>query len=110
MIWITVTIPFMLQALAILIDEWVFHRRRGLPKWERIGHPLDTLSLLLCLVYVLWVPFSTGALKVFCILSLISCLMVTKDEFVHKEHCPELKTGCTPCSFSSIRSPWPAPD
>ena len=24
-----------------------FHRRRGLPRWERIGHPLDTLTIVL---------------------------------------------------------------
>ncbi len=81
-------IPFIIQALAISVDEYVFHIKRGLPRWERIGHPLDTLSVLICLVLVLVIPFSASALKWFIGLSIFSCLMVTKDEFVHKHHCP----------------------
>lgn len=86
--WILSLLPFALQATAIAIDEGVFHVRRGLPLWERIGHPIDTLSVLLCMGYVLFVPFSTKALTLYCILAAASCLLVTKDEFVHKEHCP----------------------
>jgi 2-polyprenyl-6-hydroxyphenyl methylase / 3-demethylubiquinone-9 3-methyltransferase len=40
--WLVV--PLGLQALAMAVDEAYFHRRRGLPRWERIGHPLDTLT------------------------------------------------------------------
>ena len=86
--WILSLIPFCLQALAIAIDEGYFHVRRGLPKWERIGHPIDTLSVLSCMGFVLFVPFSTTALIVYCILAAFSSFLVTKDEFVHKEHCP----------------------
>lgn len=81
-------VPFLVQALVIGIDEWAFHLKRGLPKWERIGHPIDTLTLLLCLGFVILVPYSKPMLWIFIGLSLFSCLMVTKDEFVHKEHCP----------------------
>ena len=83
-----ICIPFILQALLIAVDEYYFHLKRGLPRWERIGHPIDTLSVLLCLFFVLFVPFSIFALKWYVGLSLFSCLMVTKDEFVHKHHCP----------------------
>jgi hypothetical protein len=86
--WLLALIPFCLQALAIGIDEAYFHYRRGLPKWERIGHPLDTLSLLLCLVMTLWAPFDGENLNIYIGLCVFSCLMVTKDEFIHKEHCP----------------------
>ena len=86
--WIFAFIPFFLQALAIGFDEMHFHYKRGLPKWERIGHPLDTLSLLICLIFVLVIPFSATALKYYIGLAVLSCLMVTKDEFVHKHHCP----------------------
>lgn len=86
--WLLALIPFILQALAIGVDEIYFHLRRGLPRWERIGHPLDTFSLLLCFAMVLWVPFDVLALKVYIGLAIFSCLMVTKDEFIHKEHCP----------------------
>ena len=39
-------LPFAVQGLAILVDEFWFHHRRGLPRWERLGHPIDTLPLI----------------------------------------------------------------
>lgn len=84
-------IPFIIQALAIGFDEIHFHIKRGLPRWERIGHPLDTLSVLLCLLFVLFIPFSPFMAKIFVGLAIFSCLMVTKDEFIHKHHCPPLE-------------------
>lgn len=86
--WMLATIPFFLQAIAILFDEGYFHWKRGLPKWERIGHPLDTLSLVVCLAMTVFVTFTPTALKLYAGLAVFSCLMVTKDEFVHKHHCP----------------------
>lgn len=86
--WTLSILPFLLQAAAILFDEGWFHLRRGLPRWERIGHPIDTLTVLLCFAFVLWVPYSKQALFPYCLLAIFSCIMVTKDEFVHKEHCP----------------------
>ncbi|GAB4185175.1 MAG: hypothetical protein Tsb0015_01920 [Simkaniaceae bacterium] len=88
MTWLFIFIPFLLQGIIMAFDEGYFHLRRGLPVWERIGHPLDTLSVLICLAYALFVPYSPDHLKTFIILSLISCIMVTKDEFVHKHVCP----------------------
>lgn len=84
--WILV--PFIIQAIALVFDEGYFHLKRGLPKWERIGHPLDTLSYLLCMTIVLFVPFSTWNLGLYIFFGVASCLLVTKDEFVHKDHCP----------------------
>ena len=72
-------IPFILQALAIAWDEGYFHLRRGLPQWERIGHPLDTFSVILCIGFVLWVPFSFENVKIYAFLAALSCLLVTKD-------------------------------
>jgi len=86
--WITALIPFALQMLVIALDEGVFHIRRGLPKWERIGHPLDTLTVLACMLYVLWVPFRTETVLGYIALAVFSTLFVTKDEFVHSTHCP----------------------
>ncbi len=88
MTWVVVVIPFILQGIIMLIDEGYFHLRRGLPLWERIGHPLDTFSVLICLSYALFVPYTPDHLKTFVVLSVISCIMVTKDEFVHKHVCP----------------------
>lgn len=86
--WILTLLPFALQAFAMVFDEGYFHLRRGLPRWERIGHPLDTLSVLLCMGWVLFIPFSKPTLAIYCSLAAFSSLLVTKDEFVHKEHCP----------------------
>jgi hypothetical protein len=86
--WLACLLPFLLQAAAIGVDEIVFHRKRGLPRWERIGHPLDTLTVVFCMGYVLFVPYSKSAILPYAVLAIFSCLMVTKDEFVHKEHCP----------------------
>jgi len=77
-------VPLVLQALAMMIDEGLFHRRRGLPRWERIGHPLDTLTLIACIAWLLAFPAErTG----YIVLSAISCLVITKDEWIHKDAC-----------------------
>lgn len=86
--WELALIPFLLQAIAIGLDEVIFHRKRGLPLWERIGHPFDTLTVLFCMGYVLFVSYSPKALPLYAILAGFSCLIVTKDEFVHKKYCP----------------------
>lgn len=80
--------PFLIQLVAITSDEWMFHRQRGLPRWERIGHPLDTLSILLCFGYLLLFPPTPTFLKWYMGLATVSALLVTKDEWVHKELCP----------------------
>ena len=84
-------IPFIIQAVAMGFDEGYFHIKRGLPKWERIGHPLDTLSVLICLLFVICIPYSEIALKWYIGLSIFSCCMVTKDEWVHQHHCVALE-------------------
>ena len=86
--WILALIPFTLQALCIVVDEFFFHIKRGLPKWERIGHPVDTLSVLICFGTVLFVPFSPFNLKIYIAFACFSAILVTKDEFIHKEVCP----------------------
>ncbi|NGX37082.1 MAG: hypothetical protein K1000chlam2_00232 [Chlamydiae bacterium] len=83
-----ILIPFIVQALVIGFDEYYFHIKRGLPLWERIGHPIDTLSIMAALLFVLLVPYSDANLKWYIGLAVFSCLMVTKDEWVHKHHCP----------------------
>jgi 2-polyprenyl-6-hydroxyphenyl methylase / 3-demethylubiquinone-9 3-methyltransferase len=81
-------VPIALQALAMLVDELWFHRRRGLPRWERIGHPLDTLSLAACLAWLLATPpGETWALGGYAGLAIFSTLFVTKDEWVHARYC-----------------------
>ncbi|MCX6988020.1 MAG: hypothetical protein NTZ52_00695 [Chlamydiae bacterium] len=80
-------IPFAIQGLMIIFDEWVYHLKRELPRWERIGHPIDTASFIVCLCFVQLVKFSPSALLWYILLAVISCLLITKDEFIHKHHC-----------------------
>ncbi len=80
-------LPLVLQALAMLFDELYFHRARGLSRWERVGHPVDTLSVLACYGFALAVPPSPGALAPYIGLAAFSCLLVTKDELVHAQQC-----------------------
>lgn len=82
-------IPFCVQFLAIFFDEFYFHRKRGLPAWEKIGHPLDTLSVFFALLYLCIFPCNSFHIKIYATLSIISMLMITKDEFIHKDICPK---------------------
>ena len=80
-------LPFVFQGLAMFVDEIYFHRKRGLPLWERIGHPLDTLSVLACYVFIFFNAPTEKNLNIYIGLCVFSCLLVTKDEFVHSEIC-----------------------
>src|SRR5688572_26770565 len=72
----------------MVVDELWFHRKRGLPRFERIGHPLDTLTFVGCLVWLLAArPGDQTALGVYAALALASALFVTKDEPVHAMLC-----------------------
>jgi 2-polyprenyl-6-hydroxyphenyl methylase/3-demethylubiquinone-9 3-methyltransferase len=72
-----------LQAVAMIVDEAWFHRRRRLPRWERIGHPLDTLTMIACLGWLV----VRGPDGVYVGLAVVSTLFVTKDEWVHAARC-----------------------
>jgi len=84
-------VPFGIQALATVADEFCFHRKRGLPRWERIGHPLDTLTVLGCYAVALAFPLTAASLRTYVVLALFSCLFVTKDEIVHAKCCEPLE-------------------
>jgi 2-polyprenyl-6-hydroxyphenyl methylase / 3-demethylubiquinone-9 3-methyltransferase len=77
-------IPIVLQAVTMVIDEGWFHRERGLSRAERIGHPLCTLTIALCLLWLVTTdPGSSTALPVYISLAAFSTLFVTKDEAMH---------------------------
>ncbi len=80
-------IPIILQALAMMFDELYFHRKRGLPLWEQIGHPIDTLSVVVCYAILAFQVPSELNMKIYIGLCIFSCLLITKDEFVHTEKC-----------------------
>lgn len=80
-------LPFLVQGVCMFVDEFYFHRRRGLGLWERVGHPLDTVTVIACLSLTIFFPATVGLLKLYAGLAAFSCLFVTKDEFVHAKEC-----------------------
>jgi hypothetical protein len=84
---LVLVVPFALQVLAMSVDELWFHRRRGLPRWERIGHPIDTLSVIACITWSLAAPFQRRTVIVYVGLAIFSCVLITKDERVHAARC-----------------------
>jgi hypothetical protein len=86
-------LPAALQMLVMFFDEFVFHRARGLPRWERVGHPLDTLTAVACYGWLVRTPpDSPHALPVYVALCAFSCLFITKDEFIHARLCTPMET------------------
>jgi hypothetical protein len=78
---------FGVQAALMVVDEFHFHRERRLPRWERIGHPLDTMSVFACYAVVLAFSPSDRAVGSYVALAAFSCVFVTKDEIVHARLC-----------------------
>ncbi len=108
-------LPFGLQMACVTWDEIHYHRHRELPRWERIGHPLDALTLLICLLWLVLVPPGASALAIYMGLSVFSCVFVTKDEGVHLRHCRPTEQrlhavlfALHPLSLLSAAILWPA--
>ena len=72
------------------IDERI-HHQRGMGKWERFGHPLDTMTVLVPFIFVNTTSYSRDNLFIYLSLCTFSCLFVTKDEFVHKDLCSKFE-------------------
>ncbi len=77
----------LVQAALMFFDEWWFHRARGLPRWERVGHPLDTLTVAACYAWLSLAPRIPSSTYAYAGLAAFSCLFVTKDEVVHQRLC-----------------------
>lgn len=80
-------LPLIIQASLMIFDEFYFHRRRGLPQWEIIGHPLDTLTVIAPLAFARSVIFSDQNALIYIALSTFSCIFIVKDELIHKNIC-----------------------
>ena len=80
-------VPFVLHGICMGVDEFYFHWRRGLLRWERLGHPLDTLTVLVCQGWLWTHQPSAWTVGVYVVLCVFSSLFVTKDEFIHQKHC-----------------------
>ena len=77
----------LLHGTFMMVDEFYFHHKRGLPKWERIGHPIDTLFALVCFAIVIFLPQTKINLILFFIAFVLSCFIVIKDEAQHLKFC-----------------------
>lgn len=111
--WLIV-VPLALQALLMLVDEFYFHYRRGLPKWERIGHPLDTLTVLAPVAFLIFARPTLRNTLVYAAMAIFSSVFVTKDEFVHAEVCEPAEHWLHamlfivhPVSFLVLAALWP---
>ena len=96
--WRLAVIPFLSHALLMLVDE-VLHLRRGLGTWERWGHPLDTLSVLICYVLAVRLPLTAAGAYAYAGAAVFSCLLVTKDEWVHARDCSGAECWLHACLF-----------
>lgn len=81
------SLPFALQGLAMGVDEFRFHRKRTVTHWEWTGHVLDTLVFLACLACPFFLLPLPSNLRFYGVLAVISCLLITKDEFIHQRLC-----------------------
>ena len=75
-----------LQGLAMMVDEFYFHQKRGLGRWESIGHPIDSLCFLIPIALTFW-PYNTEMAIAYIASAVLSCLIITKDEWVHSKEC-----------------------
>lgn len=87
MLFYLLLIPFTLQGLAMFFDEFYYHRKRGLPLWEILGHPADTVCFLACFLFLKNSQASVENAYIYMLLTAISCLIVTKDELIHCKLC-----------------------
>lgn len=69
------------------VDEFWFHHRRTVPQWEWLGHTLDTSVFLACLACPLLLPPAPSNLLLYGLLAVVSCILITKDEFIHQRLC-----------------------
>jgi hypothetical protein len=79
-------LPFIIQGIMMAYDESL-HKKRGLGAWERLGHPLDTLTVFAPLSLAAISDYTDQGLTVFIILSVFSSVFITKDEFIHTHEC-----------------------
>jgi hypothetical protein len=109
--------PLGVQAAAMLCDELYFHRKRGLGLWERVGHPLDTLTMLACIGWALLTTPTPRTMACYAIFAVLSCAVITKDEFVHTRRCSggehwlhAVLFVVHPLSLASVGAVWLARD
>ncbi len=82
------------QGFLMLVDELIFHRRRGLGTFERWGHVADTSTFLLALLVPAFFPLTEPYRWLYIGLALGSSLIITKDEAIHNRACGPAEQWC----------------
>lgn len=73
-----------LHGILFRIDEFKFHRKRGVQKVELINALFDGFLFLSSLAIALFADFSYWWEKLYIALSIVSCLSIAKNEFFYK--------------------------
>lgn len=101
------------QGGLMLLDERVYHRERGLSRWESWGHVADSAFFAAALAPAALCAPSGAAAAAFVAGAAVSTLMVTKDEGIHARECgaPEHWTHAVlfalhPCLFIAVGALW----
>jgi len=71
------------QGALMAVDEFYFHWRRGLGRWESIGHPIDSLFYLAALAIPALLPWAASWARIYVFAAVVSTLVITKDEWIH---------------------------
>ncbi|RYZ49427.1 MAG: hypothetical protein EOP07_24485 [Proteobacteria bacterium] len=83
-----------MQAVLMFVDEGVFHRRRGLERFERWGHVVDTLLFGAALSVAAFFEPTRFAIIAYSVLGFLSCIVITKDEWIHAKSCEPIEQWC----------------
>ncbi len=83
-----------LQGLVMVLDELIFHRRRGLGRFERWGHVVDTSVFFGALLIPALASFEQPYILAYCVMAGLSTLVITKDEAIHSRSCGAAEHWC----------------
>jgi hypothetical protein len=81
---IFLTVITILHGILFRVDEFMFHRKRGLKKVELINEVFDGVLFIGALAIPLFAGFSYWWEKFYIALCIVSCLSIAKNEFFHK--------------------------
>lgn len=95
-VWLLIASGF--QFCCIAVDELYCHRLRGLDKWEMLGHPIDSFIFAIPIAVAAFFQFEQGFYW-FLAFSIVSCLIVTKDEKIHQQQCGAFESWLHSCMF-----------
>lgn len=85
---------FITQVAIMAFDEFHYHRRRGLEKFERWSHLADTTLFFAAVILPMLLipsPFNIG---IYIFFAVASAVITTKDEWIHIRSCSGGEQWC----------------